>query len=261
MAQSCRAGFPFSKTNPNLKMKTHILKYQLPIKTSLLAAAIALSGALSSPAAVIADYQFTGGSAASTDTQPNSTAANFTLSSLFSGNGGISAGTETAFANSSVTPSTAGDAILQNSWFSFTVTPDSGYSLSLTSLTFNTSYDGIDGAAAVSANWFVRSSLDGFSSNIGTTFNQAYTTTLSLQPRTVDLTASLFQDVTSPVTFRIYIYDGSVSSGKYVRVNDVVLNGNVSVVPEPTTCGLAIFAGLVATLGARKRRQKSSFLA
>lgn len=233
-------------------------------KTLAAASALAVVSAATPNAAqaatILADYPFISGPA-STDTEPNSTAGNFTVSSAFGAQGGISTSSKTAHANAGVTPSTEALSLSGNYYFSFTVSPDSGYLLTLDSLTFNTMFVGSDAAAAVNAYFVVRSSLDGFASNIGSTFTQAYSQQTappySGAARTVTFSGSLYEDITSDVTFRIYVYDDSSSSGKYVRLNDVVLNGAVSAIPEPGTFACVAAAGLSLAMGARLRRPQS----
>ena len=81
---------------------------------------------------------------------------------------------------------------------------------------------------------FVRSSIDGYASNIGSTFTQAWDTTTT--GRSIDLSAPAFQDITTATTFRLYIFDSGVDTASNgLRLDNVVLNGDVLVVPEPSS--------------------------
>ncbi|MFA6961342.1 MAG: hypothetical protein WC205_11375 [Opitutaceae bacterium] len=212
-------------------------------------AALALCAVLpSAHAATLAEYLFDSGSALSTDTDVNSVAGSFTVSSAFGASGGIGAATGSAFTLASVTPASESLAVSGNSYFSFTLTPTSGYVINPSILTFSTVFNGTDGAAAVSANYFVRSSLDGFSANIGSTFTENYQTGSVFTLQTVDLSGGAYQSIVGTVEFRIYVYDSSAANGRYVRVDNVTLTGAAtSAIPEPVTASLML--GGLALLG------------
>lgn len=107
-----------------------------------------------------------------------------------------------------------GNAIDTGKYLEFTVTPASGYTLTATSVFFDVWRSG-----AGANNYTVRSSLDSFTSDLGT---GSVTTTLSA--KTVTLT-SVFADLNSPVTFRIYGWGGS-STGDW-RLDNIGVNGYV----------------------------------
>lgn len=69
-----------------------------------------------------------------------------------------------------------------------------------------------------SANFAFRSSADNFNSNIGTATEEG---------GTISLSASMFQNVTEEITFRLYIW-GSASNSVYYSLNDFSFNGSVS---------------------------------
>jgi len=81
---------------------------------------------------VLAHYTFAGGSAASIDPHPDSTAGNMTIGAGLTG--GYSAGNECAFASRATCGTTEGGAVTGNDYFQFTVTPGAGLALDLTSL-------------------------------------------------------------------------------------------------------------------------------
>jgi hypothetical protein len=157
----------------------------------------------------------------------------------------------------SVTPASESLAVSGNSYFSFTLTPTSGYVINPSSLTFSTVFNGTDGAAAVSANYFVRSSLDGFSANIGSTLTENYQTGSVFTLQAVDLSGGAYQSIVGTVEFRIYVYDSSAANGRYVRVDNVTLTGAAtSAIPEPSTAGLMLGGlALSATLVNRRPRR------
>ena len=91
-----------------------------------------------------------------------------------------------------------------------------------------------------------RSSLDSYTANIGTP---------TATGATIDLSAAAYQDVGSPITFRLYGYNAGAAAGTF-SVNDFTFNGTVSLaaVPEPREYGVA-FAGLLFVLVMIRRRQ------
>jgi hypothetical protein len=224
-----------------------------------LAAGVLSASEMSAHGAVIALYSFASGSAASTDSDSGSTAGNFTIGAGLT-NAGLSTTSNNAFARSDTTAASEAAAAdtpsagTGTSYFGFTVTP--GTTLSLTSLTFKSAYNAATaGGAAATASYFVRSSRDNFTTDISSTFNETYQDVTgangTFTTRTVDLSAASFQNLSSAVEFRIYIYDNSTNVNQTPRLDDVTLNG----VPEPSSVGLAALGGL--GLLARRRRRKA----
>lgn len=202
-------------------MKTHSSRW---IALIVIASA---AGARPASAAEIALYEFAGGSAASTDTELNSTAADFVKNPAtsdwgFSGSGNV-------FARSSATTASEADALTAGDYFSFTVTPDAAYEFDLTELAFDTTHNATFGSGTADTGatmeFFVRSSADGFTSNVGSTFSQAWNTTTS---RSVDLTGAGFQNLQIGTEFRFYIYDSGVDTDiNGARIDNVSLGGAV----------------------------------
>ena len=186
-------------------------------------------------AATIADYAFAGGSGASADAEPNSTAGAFTKNPA-TADWGISSVSGTAFARSNATTASEAAAIAAGDYFRFTVTPNAGSELDLTQLTFDTTHDlthptppSPDTGATMS--FFVRSGADGFATNIGPTFTQAWNTTT---PRTVDVSGTAYQNIQVPTEFRMYIHDSGVDLEENgARLDNVILEGKV--LPAGTT--------------------------
>ena len=207
-------------------------------------------------AAVIASYPFNSGSANSTDTDPTSTAGAFTKGVFTGGDAtkaGVSNSTNMAFYRSDASSATTDAAAVTNDdSFGFTLTPTVGPT-SLSSLTFDYGGNSVANGTNYTANFVVRSSLDGFASNIGTTLTKTVnSTTSSFNQAVVDLTGAQFQNLTSPVTFKIFEFDASVDTGNIARVDNVILNG----VPEPSTA--ALVAAAAATTLFRRRRHRAA---
>lgn len=121
---------------------------------------------------------------------------------------------------------TAALAIAGNDFASFTVTAVPGSNLNLDSLSF----DIRDSAAGIGGNWFVRSSVDGFTTDLG-----AFAATTSYVKQTIDLTGAAFQGLSS-VTFRLYSYNTGTHSGTTaVHLDDVVLLDQVAERFSPQT--------------------------
>lgn len=199
----------------------------------------------------IANYGLNSFSAASADTEPNSTAGAFTLNPSSSDWGFSSAGN--VFARSTATTSSQADALTAGDYVSFTVTPQSGHEMDLTALTFdaihNATFGGEGEDTEATMSFYVRASLDSFASNIGSTFAQAWNTGAT---QTVLLSGAMFQNIADPVEFRIYIYDSGIDIARNgARIDNVILLGDVVAIPTPA----ALPAGLVmlGTVAMRRR--------
>lgn len=172
------------------------------------------------------------------DAQP----ANATVSAMSRGSG---IGTNTTagwFVASAWTTSTSLDA---NDYFEFTITPSSGYQLSLTSLTLDErrSLTGI-------RSWAVRSSSNNFGSDLGNFSVPDNDLTRTGQSTSLNS----LTDITTALTFRIYGYSSEAGGGTW-RIDNVTLNGSISAIPEPST--YAVIFGIVALAGAIIQRRRS----
>ena len=213
---------------------------------------------LASDAAIVARYDFeASGTAArnSTDTDPDSVSGPLTPSTLLDPQ---SARSTTAFnhffVRTMVTSNSKEDALTAGSYFGFDVAPVVGTPLSLSNLTF-LSASTASTEFAFTGNIFVRSSVDGFTTDLAE-FSKASTSGTSAGnyvSRSVDLTGSQFQNLTTPVTFRLYFWDDSsvstsVNTGVVHRIDDIIVNS----VPEPASIGL-LGLGALSMLVRRRR--------
>lgn len=136
-----------------------------------------------------------------------------------------------------------GSSIDLAEYVEFTVTPDAGYEMDLSSITF-----GSQRSSTGPATGQVRFSVDGFTSNL------SYTPPTAIANSTWD-----FADVnntTSPVTFRFYGFGGTSAAGT-LRFDNVALAGDISPVPEPAVVGsFALAAGLMSAQRRRRRTAK-----
>ncbi len=134
-------------------------------------------------------------------------------------------------------------AVTNGVFFSFTLEPDTGYVMNLDSLQFKASR----GGASTPRGWVVRSSLDGYATNIDSADIPTQRPTWT--DYSLNLSGSLYQNISGPVTFRFYVY--SPAAGSTIEFDNITLNGTV--VPEPSAWALAA-SGLLLVLACRRRR-------
>jgi hypothetical protein len=116
-------------------------------------------------------------------------------------------------------------AIDLNAYLQVTVSPSTGYYLVLNSISFNLRRSTTGSSGAGPQSWSLRSSVDGFSSNLLTG-----TLTGSYQTFTLSLPAA-FQTLPGTVTFRIYGFNQVTSSGgsnRFVANNITIAGQSVS---------------------------------
>ena len=151
-----------------------------------------------------------------------------------------------AYAPSS--PSTLAGANSDGNYFTFTITPDAGNTMTLTYLDLS----GTALYAESGGSFGIESSVDGFSSSSALATYTASDTAMG----TVISLGSNYANLTGPVEFRVYSY----GTGPYDSValqNSLSVDGTVSTAattPEPSTyalLGLGVFALI---FGLRQRR-------
>ena len=126
-------------------------------------------------------------------------------------------------------------AVTGNKYFEFTLAPEAGYQFTIDSIGF----DATRGGGSTPRGFLLRSSVDNFTANLAgqdlTTARPTYT------PFSVNLSAT-HVDLTGPVTFRFYNY--APAAGNSIDYDNIVLNGSVALVPEPSTLALAALGAL-----------------
>src|SRR6218665_823234 len=108
-------------------------------------------------------------------------------------------------------------AVDLTAYLEFTLTPNTGFKINFTSQEFRCNLSGAPNLTP----YVVRSSIDNYTSNIP--FSQA---TFGA-PTIVNLTGSSFQNVTTPITFRLYPFGGSGSTA-FFTVNEFTFKGTVT---------------------------------
>lgn len=215
-------------------------------KLLVLACATTLTNAHAS--VVIADYEFTTTTGVATSSDANVSAGDFTVGpGLDSFAGFSSTGGGNAFARSTGTFGSSelsfANAFANDDYFSLTVTPNAGFEMDLTSLTFDYGYTststvGDQLRAYVTTSDDSHAAFEGFFTNTATVGGQALVYDTAA---TIDLSGSEFQNITSAFELRIYLSDEYHDSNVIHRIDNVTLNGSVVAVPEPSSvalCGL-----------------------
>lgn len=230
----------------------------MKIPSTVLAASLALSF-IHIHAATLAAWDTNGLAANATDVPATTSAASLTVSVVSRGAGLSNIGgsppanliSATGWNETSLSSSiTVGD------YLQFTVTPDSSYEVSFTTIDVNLRRTG---TSANTYQWAY--SLDGFTtapvmigssvSYTGTATNGAAQTQLSMS------SLSPLQNVSSAVSFRLYAWGGTGDSASNFGIgrlsgNDLVIGGTViNAVPEPA----AAFLGTIGMLGLLRRRR------
>lgn len=225
-----------------------------PIAFSLLS--LVCAGSLS--AAVLAEYDFTGSTGTTLDATPDFTLSGISATAISQNNlslfGYTLVGTNPALqvrpsgTQASASPETA---FTDANYFTFTVTPDVGQTISLSSLDFDAKAGFNSGVRA----FYVASSVGGFTAaNVLKSDSLTGTLGTSFAGYSIDLTGAAFQNLTSAATFRFYIQ--ADTTGRSLEFDNIVLNGTVSAVPEPAAA--ASLLGLAAVAFAVSRRRRAS---
>ncbi len=153
--------------------------------------------------------------------------------------------------------STLAEAVSGDKYIEFIVAPTAGFNFSGTSFEFIWDRTATTGPSSVT----LRSSLDGFASNLGSV------TGIPAGGTTVVRTISLagVANVVSATTFRLYGYAGTgaggtggFDTGNTTVTPNVVFNGSVALtpVPEASTLAFAAIGGVGVLARFRRRRKK-----
>ncbi len=208
------------------------------MKKLLIVVLVCMVCSVSANADVIAEYDFGADLAATT------VGANVTVSDIGFGSGitaGDAARSATAggclYARCSTTG--IGDlagAITDVDYVTFTIDVDAGYVMDLTSMTLEQGYTNNTGFFPKFVAVDLLTSVDGFTADDGVYYHQNDIPTPSTGGTTVfydslsisELSGAEFQGLTGSVEFRFYLTDDTNSRDIIHRLDDIVLNGTVS---------------------------------
>jgi hypothetical protein len=227
----------------------------------------ALMGGATIQAATLFTYDFAdvttamvGSSGSAGGTGSNLAFSNFVSSGVAANPNTSSVFSFTGWSTGATTASdTFGGAIDLTDYYSFTITPSGGFSYSISSITFDA------GRTATGPRQFVvRSSADGFSANLSASESQAnvsivgsnvfqFTDNTSTTIYTGMSVAPGGSVVSTAVTYRIYSYNAESSAGGF-RVDNVVISGTVTAVPEPSTTTMLFGVIALAAIVVRRSR-------
>lgn len=130
------------------------------------------------------------------------------------------------YINASVTTSNQTEAIANNDYFSFTLTPTIGNSLTLTNLELSVIYS-VTASFGTNASLFVRSSLDDYTSDVASnSFSYVNPYTVMSIPL-----GAAFTQIPSNVTFRVYVFDDSDTGPDGLRIDDIFIRGGPDALP------------------------------
>ncbi len=197
--------------------------------------AVAATLAFTCPAvcAQLIVYSFTGAAGNELLLPPDAQPAHAVASPMSRGPGLAPSASADTFSASGFT---TGGVLDPSDYYTFTVTPNPGYEMTLTGLELDERRSGTG-----IRNWLIRSSLDGFSLDLqvfsvpddtATRVNQG----LVLGPS--------FAALAGPVEFRLYGFGAESLSGTW-RIDNLEVAGSITPVPEPGTCALMFGAGLL----------------
>lgn len=168
-----------------------------------------MAAAQSAHATTLASYNFAGQPGNQASTAATGVATYLTVSPITRGST-LTAATlansmDSSKWNTTTSPSTLAEVLSGDKYYSFTVTPASGHTVSLSQLYFK-----MTRTSTGPTTWVLRSSLDGFSGDIATGATNGVINNVSL--------GSGFEGVASAVEFRLYAYGTSGGSGAECRL-------------------------------------------
>ena len=152
---------------------------------------------------------------------------------------------------SGVNPSSGSGAFSSRSWstnnaidltdyYRFSITPNDGYQLDLTSLELDERRSGTG-----IRQWSVRSNLDNFDSDLSPSPFSVPDNTATRTEQRISLNANDFSRLRTEVEFRIYGYQAERSTGTW-RIDNVKLAGQIALVPEPNSGWIGTSMALLA---------------
>lgn len=153
-----------------------------------------------------------------------------------------------------------------NNYFAFTVAPEAGYQLDLSSVSVSVGSQRLANAggttAAFTAQFFLRSSVDDYATTLASarTSTAAGSTASGNEWTTLqaDFSDSVaFTGLTGSVTFQLYAYITTTEASQYqvIRIDDFVINGVTQVIPEPGSAAVVVGGIALLVIGFTRRRR------
>lgn len=225
----------------------------------LLIVLLSLGGICAGPASSRSDtlalFDFTT-NVVSSDTDPNSSAT-FVRWNIDGRGIDTNDGNPAPSAGNNTTYSTLGDARTNDQVFQFTLAPDSGYTISLSSVSFDIAAEKTPASSTdQTGHVFIYTSRDG--QNTPVAAGSATDTTSDFDPSAFANWSSnnlsgnaLYQNVAEPITFSLYVYGSHPDH--LVYFDNIRVEGVAAAVPEPSSFALLAF-GLLVTAGYVVRR-------
>lgn len=146
-----------------------------------------------------------------------------------------------------------------NDYVTFTIAADEGYRLNLSALSFSyTVNTSTETPAGEMGTFAVRSDVDAYAANIAS-FDKAAVAGQNngwVSTGSISLSSGVYQGKEA-ITFRIFLND-NIATNKYsMRIDNILLTGDVveaTVIPEPSLAAMLAGAGVLLLAGARRRR-------
>lgn len=222
---------------------------------SLITATLLSCSVNSASAQQLASWEVTSVDAGATNPLNATTLGDNIASAYLTLGSGVSAsGTADTFGGTGFNQTSLADAISAGDYISFSLTPDTGSTMRLSSISFNSGV----GSAITNFHGSLLSSATGFTA-LNSLHNYSFSTA-GAPTQVVTLSGvSELQNVTSAIEFRLYGFRGLDGTSTFrirnLSGDDLIIQGTVTApVPEPATYGL--FGGLSALgLAAFRRRR------
>ncbi len=204
--------------------------------------------------AQVAAWDVSGVSASDTPLGASSLGTNIASATLALGSGVNASSAADTFGASGFTETSLANALLNADYLSFTITPTAGFKLSISSVSFTT---GVSTAVTnFNANLF--SSSTGFTSS-DSLYSYSFATTTAANQSVTLSGISALQDVTTSIEFRLYGYRDISGTSTYrirnLTGSDLIINGTVTAVPEPSAYALLGGVGVLGVTVIRRFRK------
>ncbi len=203
----------------------------LAVITVLLAAQVG-SGA------ILADYPLTPplpDQAVSVDTDPQTTASSMSVA----GDVGFSS-SDGLFIRTNESPNSDPGALAASDYAQFSITPGGLVQVDYINITGTVSGTGGTG---FTSSWAIYSSIDGFATDA--VLHGTATDPAGGSETVFDFSLATRTDIAGTLTIRLVAFDSENVSNRITRTDNIVVNGDVELIPEPTTMVLGASGALL----------------